>query len=142
MSDYIATVNGSLKDPETGHFLPGVKPKTAIADRSHSLALHRAKKEKRENAIRAAIRDRTPDAKNGLHAVAIAAGIMWEDVLDPEKDLDKRRKAWLTIGRQAGILEDGVQTLDNDTVQSLAIADSLLAVRDIIHELVKSNGTV
>jgi len=139
-SDYIVGKNGVLIDPETRRFVGGKNIATKITG-ENSIAYHRKRQEKTQAAIREGMR-RASGKKTTYEATALGAEYLYRDVLDPDQDLDKRRKAWLSVNREAGMFPQHGQTLDNDTVQSLAIADSLVAVRDIIHELVKSNGTV
>ena len=141
MDGTIITSNGSAKDPATGHFLPGHKPSTAISDRSRSLALHKARKEKTEAAIRAAIA-RGAGTKSSIEAIALGAEVMFQKVLDNEYDLDKRRKAWLSIGRQAGLLTDHVQSVDNSGTDDSIPRETIELIRDTALAIGKLLGTV
>src|SRR5690606_9219318 len=99
-------------------------------------AYHQARREKMRQAAAAAIA-RATNTRNSIAGLAYGIEQLVARAVSGEEDLDKSRKALLTAGRVAGLIDDTRQTLDNDTVQSLAIADSLLAVRDIIRDLTK-----
>ena len=135
MTDYIVASNGALIDPETRRFVPGGKPANAITE-TNSAAYHRARKEKMRQAAAAAIA-RATNTRNSIAGLAYGIEQLVSRAVSGEEDLDKSRKALLTAGRVAGLIDDTRQTLDNDAVQSLAIAESLLAVRDIIRDLTK-----
>ena len=146
MTDYVVgelipAKNGALRDPRTGRIVanPGGGEKAITP--ANSSAYHQARREKMRQAASAAIA-RATNTRNSIAGLAYGIEMLVSRAVSGEEDLDKSRKALLTAGRVAGLIDDTRQTLDNDTVQSLAIADSLVAVRDIIHELVKSNGTV
>ena len=146
MSDMVSTGeliparNGALRDPKTGRIVSGANITTKISN-DNSIALHRARKEKTEAAIRAAIA-RGAGTKSSIAAIALGAEVMFSKVLDDEYDLDKRRKAWLSIGRQAGLLTDHVQSVDNSGQSDAIPRETIELIRDTALAIGKLLGTV
>jgi len=82
MSDKpIVLANGTLKDPETGRFLPGSRPTSVIASSEQARSMVRRKQELGAIAARKALAEKA--AENGLQrspaaAVGLAAGTLYE----------------------------------------------------------------
>ena len=146
MSDMVSTAeliparNGVLRDARTGKIVSGANAINAITKETSS-AYHRARKEKTEAAIRAAIA-RGAGTKSSIEAIALGAEVMFQKVLDDEYDLDKRRKAWLSIGRQAGLLTDHVQSVDNSASGDSIPRETIELIRDTALAIGKLLGTV
>ena len=112
--ELVPAKNGVLRSPITGRIVSARGIANPIT-RENSNAFHRLREEKKERLIRAQLHKRTPSARDGYDAVAIASGDLWEQVvLDKDEDAEKRRKMYLSIGKQAGVLTDVVQTSDNN----------------------------
>lgn len=129
-----------MRDARTGKIVSSAKAANVITKET-SAAYHRARKEKTEQAIRAAIA-RGAGTKSSIEAIALGAEVMFQKVLDDEYDLDKRRKAWLSIGRQAGLLTDHVQSVDNSSQSDNIPRETIELIRDTAIAIGKLLGTV
>jgi len=133
---YKTLSNGAIYDLEAKRIVANPGGGSKAITQANASAYHQARREKMRQAASAAIA-RATNTRNSIQGLAYGIEKLVERAVSGEEDLDKSRKALLTAGRVAGLIDDTRQTLDNDTVQSLAIADSLVAVRDIIHDLTK-----
>ena len=131
MTDAIITLeNGALFDKEGGRIVAG-----APMDSAQASALARIRWDKRRQAVArgmALASDRFQHEYDAIEAIATHQTVLATTRMGREST-----EAAKFLLRAGDFLEPPVQTLDNDSVQSLAIADSLLAVRDIIHDLTK-----
>lgn len=141
MSDYVegqykTLSNGAVYDLEAKRIVANPGGGTKAITQANASAYHQARREKMRQAAAAAIA-RATNTRNSIAGLAYGIEMLVSRAVSGEEDLDKSRKALLTAGRVAGLIDDTRQTLDNDAIQAVAVTASLLAVRDIIHDLTK-----
>lgn len=141
MSDYVegqykTLSNGAVYDLEAKRIVANPGGGTKAITQANASAYHQARREKMRQAAAAAIA-RATNTRNSIAGLAFGIEQLVARAVSGDEDLDKSRKALLTAGRVAGLIDDTRQTLDNDAIQAVAVTASLLAVRDIIHDLTK-----
>jgi hypothetical protein len=105
----IVLKNGTLKDPVTGHFLPGSKPTTAIMSSAQGKALSVRRQEAGQRYAREALARKAEEnglARSPAAAVGLAAGTLFEAALTvaPEGKVREAREGFMGAIRLAGML--------------------------------------
>ena len=127
---YVVAKNGAVRDVTTGRIVSSENVVTKITP-SNAVAFAHARREKTQAAVRSAIA-KSANTRNAIQAVALGAERLFDAVLDPEYDLDKRRKAWLSVGRVAGLIDDTRQTLDNTGTNDSVSVGALSELKGIL----------
>ena len=140
MEGAIITSNNVMKDPNTGKFIPGSKPANIITSET-SADLHRARREKMRQAAAAAIA-RGTNTRNSIAGMAYGIEKLVERAVSGDEDLDKSRKALLSAGRVAGLIDDTRQTLDNSASSDTIPRETIELIRDTALAIGKLLGTV
>lgn len=127
--------NGALRDPNTGRIvaMPG-GGKSAITP-ANSGAYHRARIEKTARHIREGLA-RASGGVSAYEAIGKGAEELYREVLNPEQDLEKRRKAWLSVGKQAGLMAETAQTLDNGQSSVTLAGGDVSKLLDVISQVI------
>lgn len=138
--ELIPARNGVLRDPKTGRIVanPGA---TSDITPATSSAYHQARREKMRQAAAAAIA-RATNTRNSIQGMAYGIEKLVERAVSGEEDLDKSRKALLSAGRVAGLIDDTRQTLDNSGSGDSIPRETIELIRDTALAIGKLLGTV
>lgn len=128
--------NGAVYDHSVKRIVNSKNVTTKITQ-SNAVDYLSARERKREKLIRAQLSRRTSGARDGYDAVAIASGDLWEQVvLNDKEDAEKRRKMWLSVGKQAGVLSEGVQTSDKTGSSVTLAGGDVSKLLDVISQVI------
>lgn len=132
----IPAKNGVLRDAVTGRIVanPGA---TSNITRENASALQRRRQEKTAHMIRQGLIKASGSA-SAYEAIALGAEHLYRGVLDPTEDLEKRRKAWLSVGKQAELLSEGVQTSDKTGSSVTLAGGDVSKLLDVISQVISS----
>lgn len=84
MSDAIILSNGAAKDPVTGHFLPGYRPKSVISDRTQAVAMAKKRWENARKAVSSALKEQS-GGPTPYHALQEITKAQYDLATDAEK---------------------------------------------------------
>ncbi len=126
--------NGVLRDSITGKIVSGAGAVTKITS-ENSIAYHRRRQEKTAHMIRQGLIKASGSA-SAYEAIALGAEHLYRGVLDPTEDLEKRRKAWLSVGKQAELLSEGVQTSDKAGSSVTLAGGDVSKLLDVISQVI------
>ena len=100
-------------------------------------AYHRARVEKTARLIRAGVA-RAAGTVSAFEAIALGAEKLYEGALNPSEDLEKRRKTWLSVGKQAGLLTDVVQSSDNGQSSITLAGGDVSALIELVTKVIEA----
>lgn len=125
--------NGAIYDLDKGRIVSGANITTKITH-ENAIAYNRRRQEKTAHHIRQGL-IRASGSVSSYEAIALGAEHLYRGVLDPTEDLEKRRKAWLSVGKQAELLSDSVQAPQNNGSSVTLTDDHVGKLLDVISQV-------
>ncbi len=126
--------NGAVYDLDRGRIVSGANITTKITP-ENAIAYNRRRQEKTAHMIRQGLVKASGSA-SAYEAIALGAEHLYRGVLDPTEDLEKRRKAWLSVGKQAELLSEGVQTSDKTGSSVTLAGGDVSKLLDVISQVI------
>ena len=129
--------NGAVYDLDKGRIVANPGGGKSAITRENASAYLRKRQEKTAHMIRQGLIKASGSA-SAYEAIALGAEHLYRGVLDPTEDLEKRRKAWLSVGKQAELLSEGVQTSDKTGSSVTLAGGDVSKLLDVISQVISS----